>query len=162
MGLVKFLGAAAAVFAADRLGRRILLLGGTTVMCLGHWGLAAAFGFDLPFIGSFGTAAAPHAVMALAWLLLFIFAWNISWAGLMLTIASEILPQPIRGRGVGMVNSLYWLLSFGVSQTFETAFESIGVGPTFAMYGTFTLAALGFAWAYVPETAELPLEALSN
>ena len=94
----------------------------------------------------------PGATLTLSCMLLFILAWNFSWSGLMLTIASEVLPQPVRGLGTGLVYAIYWLLSFVVSQTLETTFEVVGESATFAFYGITTACALCFAWKCVPET----------
>lgn len=50
------------------------------------------------------------AVMLLLWGLMFF--WNISWAGLMFVVASEILPSNIRGIGMGLAIAGFWLLAF--------------------------------------------------
>ena len=84
-------------------------------------------------------------------MLVFIFAWNLSWGGLMMTVASEMLPQAIRGIGTGLVYAVYWTLSFAASMTLESTFEALGLSPTFAMYGCTTLLALGYAALCVPE-----------
>ena len=150
VGITKFIGALSSMALVDRIGRRALLLLGSALMCAGHSGLAIAF-------WQAGPASASHGVLALASLLLFIYAWNLSWAGLMLTVASEILPQPVRGLGLGLAYALYWLLSFAISQTLESTFETVGEGATFALYGVATAAALGFVYVAVPETASIAL-----
>mgnify|MGYP002631747729 CR=1 FL=1 len=141
VGFVKFLGALTSICLVDQQGRRPLLLGGTAIMCAGHVGLSLSF-WALPTPG----------VLALGSLLLFIFAWNVSWAGLMLTVASELLPQQVRGIGVGLIYALYWLLSFCISQTLESTLQSLGEGVTFAAFGAMTAVAFCFVWKYVPET----------
>lgn len=146
VGLVKFIGAALSTCAVDRIGRRPLLIGGTLTMALGHLGLGTALG-----VMSDGSGGL-QPLLALASLVIFILAWNLSWAGLMLTMASELLPQEIRGIGCGLAYSVFWLLSFLISSTLETTFELIGTGATFGLYTCATLLALVFVGICVPET----------
>lgn len=182
VGVVKFLGAALALWGVDRIGRRGCLLAGTVAMVVGHAGLAVAF---LPRGGGSGGGGSGDAsgdgasggggggasggvmsgdgvngTLALGSLLLYILAWNLSWAGLMLTLAAELLPQRVRAAGTGLAYALYWLCSFGVSQTLESTFALVGISATFTLYGAATLGALGFAWACVPETRGRGLEAI--
>jgi len=101
------------------------LLIGTALMAAGHFGLATAFslrgagdgragplsdgvsdglgggvsdGLGGRVSGELGGGHEAIAVLALVCLLLFVLAWNFSWAGLMLTLAAEILPQVSDGR----------------------------------------------------------------
>jgi len=80
VGLAKVAGVLAALALTDRLGRRVLLIGGTTCMALSLCGLAVAFADE----------AHPSPGLALASLLVFILGWDISWAGLMLAVVAEV------------------------------------------------------------------------
>ena len=170
VGLVKFVGALLSTAAIDRLGRRALLLGGTVVMLAGHLGLAVSFGMlrggaappGEVAIADEGAGGDMTGVLALSSLLIFILAWNVSWAGLMLTVASELLPQEVRGLGCGVAYALYWLLSFIISSTLESTFENVGTGETFALYGGATSFALVFVWVCVPETKGVALSACAT
>lgn len=153
VGLIKFLGSAASLCMVDRFGRRPLLLGGSLSMMICHFGLAYVLG---------APPSAANAALALGSLLLFILSWNLSWAGLMLTVTSELMPQDIRGFGCGMAYCVYWLLSFLIASTFESSFESFGVRATFCAYGTFTGLALLFVLACVPETNGIVLGAVPS
>ena len=155
VGVTKFLGALASVVLVDTVGRRTLLFAGSALMSAGHFGLATSFWIT----SSIGASA--HATLALGSLLVFIFAWNLSWAGLMLTVAAEVLPLPIRGVGVGIVYALYWLISFVISQTLESTLAALGEAPTFAIYGSLTAGALCFVCVAVPETNGVALEAVA-
>lgn len=148
VGVVKLIGVALALALADRTGRRPLLLSGTAVMVVSLWGLAAAF----------HDASRPVPGLALTSLLLFILGWDISWAGLMLTVIAEVLPQRTRAAGVGVAYALYWALAFVSSQLFETAFGAIGVAQTFAAIGLACAVVWLWTWRCVPETANVPLE----
>jgi hypothetical protein len=179
VGIVKFVGALLALGGVDRVGRRACLLAGTVAMVVGHAGLAIAFlppggegcasgggecasggGGDGVGGGGDGVDADVNGSLALVSLLVYILAWNCSWAGLMLTLAAEVLPQRVRAAGTGLAYALYWLCSFAISQTLESTFEAVGVSTTFGLYGGATLLALVFAWVYVPETCGKGLEAI--
>ena len=91
----EFSGGVVAVFGVDRLGRRALLLSGTSIMILA----AAALG------ASFANAAHPSATLALLSLVAFIIGWDVSWAGLMLTLIAEVLPQNVCRSGSSPLTS---------------------------------------------------------
>merc|ERR1719486_726466 len=116
---------------------------------MGHLGLVLAF---LP-------GAAEYAG-SLAWasLLLFLTAWDLGWASLMSVVISEVLPDDVRGLGLGASCSLYWLVSFVQAQTLETLFKHISIAGTFAMYGFASILGLLFVLIYVPETCGRPLD----
>ena len=136
VGCLKFLGAAAAMVIVDRFDRRLLLAHGALLMCAGHFALALS-----------RTSA-----VSLAALLLIIFAWSASWAGVWNTVTTELLPQSVRGVGTGIATAVFWVLSFLLSQTLESAFATLGEAAIFAAFGTTTAAAACFVWVCVPET----------
>lgn len=153
VGAIKFLGVGSALVLVDRVGRRRLLIWGTSGCILSYAGLVAAFAAD---------PAAPIPGLALASMLTFIFSWDISWAGLMLMVAGELLPQPVRGMGLGIVFSTFWAVSFVEEQTFLTLFRVLSVAGTFALFGCTSLFALSFATFILPETKGLSLEAIAE
>lgn len=169
VGVAKFLGVAAALALTDRLGRRTLLLSGTATMVLALTGLALAF----------ANASAPLSGLALVSLLLFILGWDVSWAGLMLTVIAEValppcshpspqptpsplfpqvLPHEIRGAGTGLAYALYWALSFGTAQSLESALSELGAAPTFGGIAVLCIGVMLWTWQSVPETANRKLE----
>lgn len=154
VGVVKLLGVAVCVASVDYFGRRKLLIVGSAGMILAYVGLAIAF-------SGAGVASGGSSSLALVCLLLFVLAWDMSWAGLMMTVAAELLPQPVRGVGLGLTYSLYWALSFTESQTLESAFDALGHTATFGLYAASTSLALVFSVCCVPETHGVSLEAIA-
>jgi len=150
VGATKLVGACVCLALVDSVGRKPLLIAGTAGVVAGYAGLVLA------------NQGSPDPVLAFRMFLLCIFAWTVSWAGLMLTIVSEVLPQSIRGFGVGLAYSVYWLLSFVQEQTLESAFASLTVVGTFTMYGCLSIGALVFAVFCVPETMGVPLHDASD
>merc|ERR550537_395506 len=116
---------------------------------MGHLGLSIAF---VPGSVEFAPT------LAWASLLLFLAAWDLGWASLMSVVISEILPDDVRGVGLGASCSLYWLVSFVQAQTLETLFKSITIAGTFATYFVASVFSLLFILVYVPETCGRPLE----
>merc|ERR1712087_300082 len=151
VGFVKLVGVLLCLALVDRLGRRALLLSGTAGIVLSLVSLAVAFREE--------DSPAPR--LALSSLLAFILFWDMSWAGLMMTVVTEMLPQEVRGIGVGASYSLYWLLSFVQSQTLETCFRLLGVAQTFGAYALTSAFALVFTWLFVTETRGRSLESIA-
>eukprot|EP00427_Karlodinium_veneficum_P020277 CAMPEP_0169127826 /NCGR_PEP_ID=MMETSP1015-20121227/36226_1 /TAXON_ID=342587 /ORGANISM="Karlodinium micrum, Strain CCMP2283" /LENGTH=593 /DNA_ID=CAMNT_0009191657 /DNA_START=38 /DNA_END=1816 /DNA_ORIENTATION=- len=143
LGLAKVLGTCMALALVDRVGRRFLLVVGVAGALAGHFGLAAAF-----LLGT------PQPIAMLAWvsLLLFMAAWDMSWASLMSVVVSEVLPDDVRGLGLGASCTLYWFVSFLQAQTLESLFKEITIGGTFAIYFVGSALSLIFVFIYVPET----------
>lgn len=137
----KLIGVSIALVIADRVGRRTLLLGGSTVMCLCHLALAVLF------LDSLNTRQTQTPLIIV--LHLFIFAWNISWAPMMWLVCSEILPDKLRSAGMGLSLAVYWLCSFVVNQSILTLFESIGQTGSFLLYAGSTFCAFIFVYLYV-------------
>jgi len=150
LGAAKAPATGIAFVAVDRCGRRFLLIVGMTGAVMGHLGLAVAF---LPSSVAFGPG------LAWASLLLFLTAWDLGWATLMAVVISEVLPDDVRGLGLGVSCSLYWLVSFVQAQTLETMFKQITISGTFAMYCFTSMVGLLFVIFYVPETCGRSLDA---
>ncbi|RLN37871.1 hypothetical protein BBJ28_00000488 [Nothophytophthora sp. Chile5] len=128
VGMAKLAGVCSAVVVVDRIGRRPLLLLGTSLMLSSHfvfalcfWSLDASHSELVQTIGEWN-------------LYIFIFAWNLSWAPLMWVVCSELLPDDFRSVGMGLTFAVFWLGSALVNQTLVSIFHAIGAGNTFLFY----------------------------
>ena len=143
VGIVKCAGVIVTLLLVERTGRKPLLLVGTFGAMIGHAGMGWAF------------ATEPHSQpLALASLFVFIFFWDLSWAGLMFMVAAEVLPLPIRGIGLGLVATVYWSGSFLWAFYLQELFEAVGTSTTFFMLSATTCGSLLFVALFVPETSE--------
>ena len=106
---------------------------------------------------AFAFGAQSSAALALGALLLFILGWDLSWAGLMLTLIAEVLPHEVRGVGTGLAYALYWVLSFVTAQFLESAFDAFGTAHTFGAIAVLCTCVLLWTWWCVPETANRSL-----
>jgi SP family arabinose:H+ symporter-like MFS transporter len=148
VGLVNVLFTFVAIALVDRAGRRVLLQVGLAVqvVALGAVGWMFHAGFSglplllaiLAFIGAFAMALGP-----IPWIL-----------------CSEIFPTKVRGRAMSLATLTIWTACYIVAQTFPMLNDNPAIGPatTFWVYAAFSLAALAFVSALVPETKGKTLE----
>ncbi|PFH31077.1 sugar transporter ST2 [Besnoitia besnoiti] len=169
VGVVKFLGVVVCIFLVDRWGRRVLLLTGTAGTFVCH--LLMVTGFALQSGGAAEAAQAACAAaggsnegisfsakLLISTLLLYIFFWNTSWAALMFVVASEVLPTSLRGLGMGLTITTFWLLSFVVQFSLEPLFSAISIPGTFGLFACLNFFALLFVGFFVPEAKGRSLE----
>ncbi|XP_053993153.1 uncharacterized protein LOC128884104 isoform X2 [Hylaeus volcanicus] len=137
VGLSKFCGILSAIFLVDKIGRRPILLWGSIVTCIGHVVFSILF-YLLDKIGS-------QKILITSLIInfyIFIFSWNISWAGLMFVVASEVLPSAVRGIGISLTITTFWLLSFFFQLTFGILVHVLtfaGAFCLFALMNCFTI-----------------------
>eukprot|EP00922_Rhytidocystis_sp_ex-Travisia-forbesii_P047350 GHVS01070516.1.p1 GENE.GHVS01070516.1~~GHVS01070516.1.p1 ORF type:complete len:508 (-),score=63.11 GHVS01070516.1:377-1834(-) len=174
IGLVKLVDTFVVVATIERLGRRTLLLIGTWGSFVCHIAFAIAFAV----LQSQGLARSPSegvanckqgqivmnagSVWVVIIMYLFVAAWDISWAGLMFVVASEILPTAIRGIGMGLSIFFFWLTLFVTEISFQSMWAAITVPGTFGVYACMTGLVVVFVYVYVPETMGDSLEDITE
>jgi SP family arabinose:H+ symporter-like MFS transporter len=146
---------ALALWLVDRVGRRPLLLVGTTGTAVGQLLMGTFFYLHLAGIyvvitmmvcvGFFVTSLAP-----LAWL-----------------IMSEIFPTRVRSTAMGAASVVLWLSAYVVAQTFPPlmAFFERRTGssaPVFWIFAAICASCLVFCWRIVPETKRRSLEEIGG
>lgn len=152
IGLIMLLFTLAAMFFADKAGRRPLLLISALGMTAGLFGLGWAY-------NQAGSGGSPSAL--LFWVLLYVAAFSIGMGPLVWTVIGEIFPNRIRTQAASACVLLLWLANFAVSQFFPWllhAFEH----KVFWLFGVICLFAAGFIWLLVPETKGKSLEDLER
>jgi sugar porter (SP) family MFS transporter len=150
-----------AIALIDRIGRRRLLLIGSTGMFLSLGTMAWIFsqaplttnedGSTSPVLEG---AAGPAALVAAN---LFVVFFGMSWGPAVWVLLGEMFNNTIRGTALGVAAAAQWLANFGISTTFPAMAD---VGLWFA-YGFYTLAAAAsffFVLKFVPETRGRELE----
>lgn len=152
VGLAKFFGVCASLLIISRYGRKRILAAGTGAMLACH--VALALVFTLP-PGS-GREAGAATV-----LLLFIFAWDLSWAPLMWVVCSELLPARGRAMGMGLAIGSFWLSGALVNQFLLSLAAAVGWSGAFLTFAALSTLGLLFVGAVLPETAGLSLEAIA-
>jgi len=135
-----------AILLLDRVGRRPLLLSGTTGMVAGMLVIALTF-----LIGGshlHGTGA----YIAIARLLIYTGSFAIGLGPVFWLLISEIYPVKIRGRAMSLATMTNWGANFVVTISFLTLLGAIGDAGTFFLFGGLSIVALVYFQRRVPET----------
>lgn len=131
----------------DKLGRKKLMLGGSSLMAL--WlllvGLCYHFGlfegylltfFVLAFIATYATTLAP-----------------VTWV-----LISEIFPTRIRGIAVSVSTCMLWVACFALAYGFPVLIELLDAPQTFFLFSGICFVYFLILWRYAPETKGKTLE----
>lgn len=156
VGAVNLLFTVIAIWTVDKWGRKPLMIVGAAGMCLSLTGLGTAavlnrtdvwvLAFILGYIGCFALAVGP-----------------VTWV-----ILSEIFPNRIRGRSLGIATFCLWTANFVVSQTFpmldKNAYlvEKFNHGFPFFIYAAFCVVLVLVVTLGVPETKGRSLEEIEQ
>jgi sugar porter (SP) family MFS transporter len=143
-----------AVLLLDRVGRRVLLLVGTTGLTLSL--VALGLFFAVPSVkSSFGS-------LALVALIVYIASFAVGLGPVFWLMIAEIFPLGIREAAMSVCTVANWSFNFIVSFTFLQLVSAAGKGGTFFVYaGLGVLAIAFFAWK-VPETRGRSLEEIES
>ena len=140
----------------DRVGRRPLLLGGTTGMAVALVVLALAFVIG----GNHLTGAT--AIVAIGALLVYTGSFAIGFGPVFWLLISEIYPVSIRGQAMSVATIANWGANFVVTVSFLTLLGAIHGSGTFFLFGFLTLVALVYFQRRVPETKNRSLQAIEQ
>ena len=156
VGVVNLSFTIVAIWTVDRVGRKPLMMIGSTGM-----------GVSLLAMG-----LAAYAQTTGLWMLLFILGYiacfALSVGPVTWVILSEIFPTRIRGRAMAIATICLWVANYIVSQTFPMMdanpwlVNTFHRGFPFWLYGAFCAVLLIFLWAYVPETKGKTLEEIER
>lgn len=151
---VNFLATIVVVPLVDRVGRRVLLIGGMVIMALSLGALGVAL--MLPNVLS----TAPWVVIAL--LMLYVIGFAIGLGPVFWLMISEIYPLRVRGLSMSIATIANWAANLVVALTFLSLFQAIGRSGTFFLYAILTVGAIAFAYFLVPETKGKGLEEIED
>lgn len=154
MGAINIVATFIGMALVDKIGRTRLLASGSFLMTIFLAGLA----IDLA-IGGQGTTSA---IIGLICVFGYIAAVASTLNVVVFIIASELYPLSVRGTAMSLTIGVNWTMSFIVSLTFLSLFETFGGPGTFGVYAL-TSAVLGiFALKVIPETKGKTLEEIER
>lgn len=154
VGVTNLVFTAIAVLLLDRVGRRALLITGTIVA------LAALVLLGVYFSSS---ALQDHAGwLALTGLVLFMAGFAIGLGPVFWLLISEIFPAGVRSKAMAVCTVANWAANFIVAQTFLTLSSAITRAGVFFLYAAFSVLAVVFFVAKVPETSGRTLEEIQE
>ena len=149
VGLTNLVFTLLSMAVVDRLGRKPLLLIGSTCM-------AVALGF-VGYAFHVKMSGMPLLLGVLCYVGSFAFSMGVvGWV-----LVSEIYPTRLRGRAMSLATGAVWAACFAVSQTFPILKE-ISIAGTFWGYGVLCVVTFVFVLLFVPETKGRSLEEIER
>ncbi|MGQ1795582.1 sugar porter family MFS transporter [Kocuria oceani] len=149
-----------AIALVERVGRRRLLLIGSTGMALSLGTLSVLFATADVVDGSpvLGPTAGPVALVAAN---LFVVFFGVSWGPMMWVLLGEMFPNRIRGAALAVAGFVQWIANWLVTVTFP-ALAAFSLGVAYGLYTFFALVSLLFTLKMVRETTGIELEDMQD
>jgi sugar porter (SP) family MFS transporter len=141
-----------AIWLIDRVGRRVLLLTGTSGMVVGLTTIALVF-----LIGG-DHLSTPGAVIAILALAIYTGSFAIGLGPVFWLLISEFYPLRIRGKAMSVATIANWSANFVVTISFLTLLNAISNAGTFFLFAFLSLVALWYFNRNIPETKNLSLQ----
>jgi SP family arabinose:H+ symporter-like MFS transporter len=139
-----------AIVLIDRLGRRKLLLAGTSLMAF--FLLLLAFTFN---------SEAVDGRLVLLLVMGYIATFAFTLGPVVWVLLSEIFPNYIRSKALSLCSGLLWMATFAVVLVSPSLLKVSPVA-NFLLFAVFNLVGFIFVWRYVPETKGKSLEELES
>lgn len=157
IGVMNIIAVTFALFYADRIGRKpLLLLGaaGSTVSL----GALALTNLLMPEPDGFGALG----IITLASMAVYVLVFQASWGSIVWVMLGEIFPLGIRAAATGLATTALWAGNGVVAMGFPVVLEQLGVGWLFAGFAVICLASFVFTLWVVPETKGQSLEEIEE
>ena len=148
--LVFFFSTFIAIVLIDRIGRKLLMLAGTGLMAVTLFLLAMAFNSE-----------SVSGIYVLIMVMLYIAAFGFTLGPVVWVLISEMYPNEIRGRAIGLTSAVLWLSTFLVV-LISPYMLSIGPVFNFVFFGLFNVAGFFFCLIFLPETKGISLERMNE
>ncbi|TRW79103.1 sugar porter family MFS transporter [Mycolicibacterium sp. 018/SC-01/001] len=145
-----------AIALIDKIGRKPLLLIGSTGMAVTLITMAVIFGQAT--VNPDGTPSLPGAsgVIALIAANLFVVAFGMSWGPVVWVLLGEMFPNRIRAAALGLAAAGQWAANWLITVTFPGLREHLGLA--YGFYGLCAVLSGLFVWRWVMETKGVSLE----
>ncbi|PHQ81386.1 MAG: hypothetical protein COB66_02440 [Coxiella sp. (in: Bacteria)] len=154
IAVVFMLAAILATRVMDKIPRRKLLLLGLTGMVTSlvmiAWSLHNVSDGDLMMLN------------VLFGCLLFIGCQGFCLAPMASLLPAELFPQSLRGVGMGISISAYWITNMIIVYAFQRMLTQYGANLSFLVFLFFAVVAIVWCYFNVPETCQVPLEKLEK
>lgn len=153
--VVNILTTLIAISLIDKIGRKPLLLIGSTGMAVSLATMAIIFGTAPQVNGTpaLGDVAGPVALIAAN---VFVIAFGMSWGPVVWVLLGEMFPNRIRAAALGLAAAAQWAANWAITVSFPELRNYLGVA-----YGFYALCAILsglFVWKWVMETKGVSLE----
>ncbi|WP_243792790.1 sugar porter family MFS transporter [Saccharopolyspora gloriosae] len=149
IGATNMVFTAIALLLIDRVGRRPLLIGGTSVVIVVLFGLGALY--LLPSVEGLG-------MLLTVGLMLYEAAFAASLGLAIWLINSEVFPTAVRGKASSVGTVTHWGLDFLISISVLTLINAFTATGLFWIYGVLGIIGLSYLYRKLPETKGRSLE----
>jgi MFS family permease len=151
IGVSKLVFVIVALMIMDRAGRRLLLLLGTSGMCVS----LVSLGLLLRFPGQ------PPILSALS-LFIYMGFFEISLGPVMWLMLSELYPLQVKGVAMSFGSTACWIFTVLVTLLFPVVSSLLGTSGVFFMFSVVAFVAIVFMYFFVPETKGKSLEKIET
>ncbi|CAL9347924.1 D-xylose-proton symporter [Nocardiopsis dassonvillei] len=158
--VINIVGTLAAITLVDRVGRRPLLMVGSTGMALALAVAAYAFGHATA-VGEEVTLSFGWGVVALTAASAFVLFFALSWGAVVWVLLGEMFPLRIRAAAMGVATATQWIANWAVTVTFPSM-RDWSLGGSYLIYAGFAVLSLLFVWRFVKETKGKTLEEMTG
>jgi sugar porter (SP) family MFS transporter len=144
-----------AIALIDKVGRKPLLLIGSTGMAITLGTMSVIFGTAQQVDGKpvLGDVAGPIALVAAN---LFVVAFGMSWGPVVWVLLGEMFPNRIRAAALGLAAAAQWAANWLITVTFPELRGVLGVA--YGFYAICAVLSFLFVWRWVEETKGKHLE----
>lgn len=149
-GLINLLATIAALPLVDKLGRRRLMLIGSSGLVVIYACMVVAY--------ATGTLGIPVLLLVLA----AIAIYALTLAPVTWVLLAEIFPNKIRGMAMSIGTFSLWVACFLLTYTFPIINSALGAAGSFGLYAVICLGGFLFIYKNVPETKGISLEELEK
>jgi sugar porter (SP) family MFS transporter len=146
-----------AIALVDRVGRRPLLLVGSTGMALCLAAMAVAFSH-----GSGEHLEAPYGTIALVAANGYVVFFGVSWGPVVWVLLGEMFSNRIRASALAVAAAAQWAANFAVSVSFPSIASHLGLTFAYAIFAAFAAASLVFVLRCIKETRGRELESMTD
>ncbi|XP_068145792.1 facilitated trehalose transporter Tret1-2 homolog [Drosophila tropicalis] len=143
LGIIMVMSTVVAISLIDRVGRRIILLISSSVMCFSSLVMACYF----HWLQSKNMGWLP--VLAI---LLFIISFSLGFGPVPFLLMAELFAEDVKPVAGSIACSCCWFFAFCVIKLFPLGVKTFGEACVFAVFGASSLSAYLFVLVFVPET----------
>lgn len=149
-----------AIALIDKVGRKPLLLVGSTGMAVTLGTMAIIFG-TAPVVDGQPDLSGVAGPIALVAANLFVVSFGMSWGPVVWVLLGEMFPNRIRGAALGLAAAAQWLANCAITASFP-ALGDFSLGVAYGFYALCAALSFFFVWKFVAETKGKHLEDMGN
>lgn len=144
-----------AIALIDKIGRKPLLLIGSSGMAITLITMAVIFG-NATLVNGEPSLPGASGYIALIAANLFVVAFGMSWGPVVWVLLGEMFPNRIRAAALGLAAAGQWVANWLITVTFPELREHLGIA--YGFYGLCAVLSGLFVWKWVMETKGVSLE----